>query len=201
MKKEKSLLITGCGRSGTTYICELLAKNGIHIGHEVEGEDGIASWPMTITDTKELCCGSPIFQDFVFKNIFHQVRNPVKTISSCLTISDSSWKYIKKHIPIGENDSKLIMSAKYWYCWNIIADSMSSFTYRIEDIENILPIIILKASKGSLNMESINITSNKINARAHNEIKLIDIKYEDRFLYKNIMDLAKKYGYQEKDLI
>lgn len=200
MKKQKLLLIVGCGRSGTSYICELLQKSGIHIKHEEEGIDGIVSWPMTTGDSSIPPLG-PTFEDYEFKNIFHQIRNPTKTIASSLTISESSWQYIKKYIPIKDDDSKLVMAAKYWYYWNLLAEKIANFRYRIEDIDNALPIIINKIGKGKFDHNNINNTSKKINTRKHDEIMLNNIKAEDSDLFNNIINLARKYGYPEEELI
>ncbi len=144
MNKRK-LLITGCGRSGTKYISELLKCCGFDIGHEKDGKDGIASWPMAVSDDESPW--GPPSNDYEFENVIHQVRHPFKTISSCLTISDKSWNYIKKHIPINDSDSKIIMSAKYWYYWNLKAEGKAKFTYKIEDIESVLPQIIINFLK------------------------------------------------------
>ena len=198
-KKKKLLLITGCGRSGTTYICHLLRENDIVIGHETEGQDGTASWPMTILDAKNIPWGESA-KDYKFHFIFHQVRNPIHTIASCLTLADSSWDFIKKYIPIKPSDSKLLMAMRYWYYWNLLAEKISSFTYRIEDIDITLPQIIKRVGKGKFNVGSLKNTSRKINTREHILITLKDLEKEDSILCNKIINLAKKYGYTDEEL-
>lgn len=198
MKKERKLLITGCGRSGTKYISELLKQNGYDVGHEEDGADGIASWSMTIAQGEPVW--GPSFQEYEFDTIIHQVRNPVKVISSLHTFLDQSWDYIKKYIPIDENDSKLIMCAKYWYYWNLEAEKISQFTYRIEDIDLVLPKIINILGGEKYSEEILEELPRDINKRSHDLIPLEKIRDEDEKLYDNILKLALKYGYRKEEI-
>lgn len=86
-KNEHFLLITGCGRSGTTYISAVLQEFGLDVRHECYGADGICSWPMTVVDDdlpwKWLPPGRN--KDMKFTHILHQVRHPLKVIASFYT--------------------------------------------------------------------------------------------------------------------
>ena len=44
MNTRKKILITGCARSGTTYITNLLNVIGLKVGHEILRENGLVSW-------------------------------------------------------------------------------------------------------------------------------------------------------------
>lgn len=198
MEKKRKLLIVGCGRSGTKYISELLKKNGFDVGHEQDGTDGIASWPMTITDGEDPPWG-PSFREYKFDAIVHQVRNPVKVISSCHTILDKSWNYIKKYIPIKETDSKLIMCAKYWYYWNLRAENLANFTYRIEDIDSTLPKL-LKILRGKDYPSRLLDVSRDVNRRPHCLISLEKVGREEKELYDKIINLSLRYGYKKEEL-
>ncbi len=194
MKKHKTLLITGCGRSGTNYISDFLKANGLDIGHESEGKDGISSWLMTVEDDNPPFGPSAV--DYSFEHTIHQVRNPIDTISSGLTIKEISWDYIKKYIPIGAGDSTLLKASKYWYYWNVLAEKKAEFTYKVEEIELVLPKIINLAGKGKLKKESLFSVSKKTNSREHKSITIDEIKKEDAVLCKNIIALANRYGYK-----
>jgi len=197
MKKYRKLLITGCGRSGTKYIAELLKQYGFDIGHEQDGTDGIASWPMTITHGKSVW--GPSFQEYEFNTIVHQVRNPIMVISSSHTILDESWNYIGKYMPLDKMDSKLMMCAKYWYYWNLKAERIARLTYRIEDVDLLLPELCNILGAKSFSKEIYRVTPKDVNKRFHGFFPLE--KIEDKELYDNIFNLALKYGYKEEELV
>jgi hypothetical protein len=192
------ILITGCGRSGTKYISRLLTQCGFDIKHEAKGKDGIASWYMVIPNGKAVF--GPSFSEFDFDLIVHQVRNPAKVISSAHTFLDVSWNYIKKYVPIAENDSMLIKCAKYWYYWNLEAEKIANFTYRIEDIDLVLPKLVSFLGQKSFSEELLNKIPKDFNTRPHAFICLEKIQKEDEVLYEKIVNLAKKYGYKEEEI-
>lgn len=197
--KIKKILIIGCGRSGTTYTSEILKKMGINIGHEIDSEDGIISWYMTVDGIPPF--NLPKRSSYIFDIIIHQVRNPLKVIASAQTFHVESWKYIYAHIPeINKNDSLLIKSAKYWYYWNLLAEKRSMYTYRIEDFGKIANKIVEDVGFGSYDQVILKKYSTNINSREHSNVKLSDIKKQNVELYDNIVKLALKYGYTKSDL-
>lgn len=134
---EKLILVTGCSRSGTTFMAEALMASGLDVRHENIGRDGSVSWPMAVNDTYSPW--GPPFQEGVYKHIFHQVRDPLKTIASVMaTELPRSWDFIQKHIPqIQRTDSLLVKSVKYWIYWNRFAEAKAEMTYRIEDVAQV----------------------------------------------------------------
>lgn len=130
-EKKFKLLITGCGRSGTLLICHLLKQSGLNVGHETLEKDGIVSWaeaPASRSEKKH------------FKHVFHQVRHPLRTISSWLTnfpnLDGWEWRFIRHYIPeISKDDSLIIHCAKYWYYWNLLAENKSDWRYQVEKLE------------------------------------------------------------------
>ena len=92
--RNKTLLITGCARSGTTFITKFFQLNGYDMRHEREGHFGVVSWPMT-ADSKRTPWG-PGYDRYLFKHIFHQVRHPLKTIASAKNEPQRSWAFIKQ---------------------------------------------------------------------------------------------------------
>lgn len=141
IKKDKPiryLLITGCARSGTMYINKVLQKCGLEVRHESVGETGIVSWLMAVP-SKRAPYG-PGGNNFQFVHTFHQVRDPLRTIPSLCSEPAKSWAYICHHVPeISLNDKVFVRAAKYYYYWNKMAEEKSEWTYRVEDIDNVLP--------------------------------------------------------------
>jgi hypothetical protein len=132
---RKKLLVTGCGRSGTKYISFLLRRLGYDVGHEKMRRDGAASWCMAV-DSDEAPWGEGS-RDYCFDQVFHQVRHPAVTIASLTTFSPVSWEFIAKHVPVDPTAPVLLRAANYWYHWNIAAEAVSGWRYRIEDFGGI----------------------------------------------------------------
>jgi len=134
---ERLVLITGCGRSGTTFISRALTGAGLDVRHEYLGKDGSASWYMNVENANApYGCSSTV--GLRFTHIFHQVRHPLKTIASINYSSHaSSFAYVAAYVPEIDliHDSRLVQTAKYWYYWNLLAEAKAEWRYRIEDID------------------------------------------------------------------
>lgn len=197
-KNHRTLLIVGCARSGTTYISKILKKCGLRIGHEKMSKDGISTCEICVDGFWHGRWGiCP--EDYRFDHIFHQVRNPLHVISSTyVTENLDSWYFIMNYIPeILMQDSHLVKCAKYWYYWNLKAEKMAEWTYRIEDLdekwEEFQKRLGRKLSRSVL--EEIPKNMNGRKTLTH-EFTWEDLQKElDPQLYQNIRDLAKRYGY------
>jgi hypothetical protein len=132
---RKRLLITGCGRSGTKYITHLLRRLGLDVRHERMGEDGITSWGMAV-DAGCVAWGVP-FRNFAFDHVFHQVRDPREVIASATTFKPDSWSFIRAHTPISLDEPVLLRAAKYWYYWNLEAEKIAHWRYRIDTFHEV----------------------------------------------------------------
>jgi hypothetical protein len=83
----RPFVVTGCARSGTTYMAALLSGLGLRIGHEVvfgprtrsfdgwRGLNGDSSW-----------LAAPFLADLDDALVFHQVRHPLKVVRSLVGI-------------------------------------------------------------------------------------------------------------------
>jgi len=205
---HRELLITGCARSGTKYIAQVLRGCGLDVGHENVGKDGVASWVMVLT--ADSCPWGPTRKNLSFTHIFHQVRHPLDVISSIYTTEGpKSWGYITSHLPeISWNDPCIVRAAKYWYYWNLRAEAISEFTYRIEEIESVWPEFEKRLGRrldpSVLTTTPKNVNHRDLKPKRHNFDTNIDraaFTWEDLqreldpVLYRNIRHLAQKYGY------
>lgn len=135
MLARKRLLITGCGRSGTKYVTHLLRRLGLDVPHERMGEDGIASWGMAVA-ADAVTWGVPA-SGYDFDHVFHQVREPRQVIASVTTFKPRSWAFICAHTPIPLDDPILLRAAKYWYYWNLEAEKIARWRYRIDNFQDV----------------------------------------------------------------
>jgi len=79
----KGIFVCACARSGTKYIVEVLKRLGYDIGHERAGEDGSVGYHLAVI-RPEKC--------------LHQVRHPIKQISSMRT--QQHWGFIDHVVTI-----------------------------------------------------------------------------------------------------
>jgi hypothetical protein len=198
------LLILGCGRSGTNYMAELLATAGLDVLHErAGGRDGLVSWPMLFNSYSPW---GPIEKDLEYQHIFHQVRNPLHVITSWKVnlpdLNRDEWHFIRKHIPqISKNDSLLVHCAKYWYYWNKRIEKKAEWRYRIEDIEEIFPLLQEKLDV-ALYAEAINEVPRNFNSWEPTTEKITWKKLYyalPRELFNKIQSMAVRYGYSIED--
>jgi hypothetical protein len=195
------LLVTGCGRSGTTYISQLLTLSGLDIPHELMGEHGVASWYMAV-DSKEAPHG-PGAKGFHFKRVYHQVRHPLDVISSWRINIPSAdkkvWAFICSHISeISLSEPILVKCAKYWYYWNLEAEKKAHWRYRIEDIDAIFPFLCRNLGI-EYSSEVLNMVPKDSNRWANypDRVTWAELKAAlDPKDYRNITRMAKNYGYE-----
>ena len=119
------VLITGCGRSGTQYLSEVLKYHDLDFLHEdIRGKDGTISWflmfdrqdiPFWNISKKNYVNFKPNYNNHFNKKIL-LVREPLKVITSVFnTFQNKSLKYIKNCIPeITNQDSRLLHVMKYY---------------------------------------------------------------------------------------
>ena len=200
-QEEKTVLIIGCAKNGTRYISKVLQQStSLKVGHEVILKNGVVSWMMTF-DTPLVPYGYAR-NGRKFKHIFHQVRHPLKEISSIYAVETPySWEYIHRLIPkISPHEDRLVQCAKYWYYWNKYAEKQAELTYRVEDLET-----IKNEFKNRLNItfdedilyappKNINIRHPIKNYRTWNDLKII----LPNNLYRKICKLAIKYCYNKE---
>jgi hypothetical protein len=203
---ERLLLITGCARSGTCYMARVLQQAGLDIQHEQIGKDGVSSWFMTVR--ADSTPWGPGRNGIAFSHIFHQVRHPLKVISSVYTTEGvKSWGYSMPFIPqILPEDSYIVRSAKYWYYWNLMAAKEAEWTYRVEDLANVWEEFEKRLGR-KLDIKALTTIPTDANSRlfkppsrGNNKLEK-DFTWEDlkmnldEELYLNIRNLAKQYGY------
>jgi hypothetical protein len=179
-------IIIACPRSGTTYISELFQLNNIDIKHECIGEDGISSWTLVGQDDESPWGPSFKYTMETFKDnqveIYHQVRHPLDVISSMTTLKNVSFKYVQKHIPIENEDSQLLKCMKFWYYWNIKAETMTDKRYKLNDAKEYFGF-------------NNDLDNKKVNSRDHKNYTFNDLYVEDKELTNKIEILMDKYGF------
>ncbi len=188
------LCITGCGRSGTKYITKVLNALGVKVKHEAMGKDGIVSGTMACKP--EIGFQGPPWPKEGFDTILHQVRDPLKVISSNTTARRKGLVWLEQYIPIKADMPPLERSAKYWYYWNLIAENLTDRRYRIEDLPQIIDEFC-KWTGAKNNIKALNEIPRNINKRKHTTYTWEDIELaiENEDLYNKMRKMETRYGY------
>lgn len=144
-KSGPFIVITGCPRSGTRYISCVLQYLGKDVRHEYLGTNGVASAGIAAAASRKLFMGhTRAFSAYTPKQVaraatvlLHQVRHPLDFLASAAQNLDGFWDDVGKIIPHGQKDPPLLRAAKYWYHWNVLAEKLCQWTYRVEALSNL----------------------------------------------------------------
>lgn len=193
------ILIVGCGRSGTEFTSKLLTALGLQVKHERIGLQGTVSWPMVVNSVTPW---GPIDSETKFQHIFHQVRNPLHVMTSWFInlpqLDRDEWQFVRNHVPeIDRNDSLIVHCAKYWLYWNLKAEQLAEWRFRVEDLEQSIPELEAHLDI-KFTVSSVPTISHKTNSWTSTENKLTwaDLKTGlPSDLFEKIQGMAHRYGY------
>ena len=185
-------LITGAGRSGSTYIAKVLQRCGLDVGHHKMGRDGTVCGFYCFDVAKYPVKSHPVPRPH-FDVILHQVRAPLKSIASLQT--GRSWKWTSQFLPLTAKAPLLMKCCYNWLVFNEEAERQAVFTYRIEALEAAWPEIqrLLGFQYGY--RQAAAKVSRKANARKHSRVTWADVRDASPFIYCDIRKAAKRYGY------
>lgn len=151
----KPFLITGCGRSGTTFVYRLLNTLGLRVSHEEYFRSTIpfclmerhaaafADWCHATGVDGEVSGLAPPFLPVPETTIIHQLRNPVAVIASLMGLGNLTpdcfgspniklnFRYLAEMHP---DDDPLTLSMKYWLGWNRLVEPHAALRYRVESL-------------------------------------------------------------------
>jgi hypothetical protein len=217
---DKACLITGCGRSGTRFIVQLLRSFGCDFRHEQRGREGSACWYCCLLFERNVnhdslvgrcgCrfrdvriddqgraisdSGNPCLRDH-YSLILHQLRSPMEVIASAQTLTKGSIVYIDNKIGIRQYDDRILQAARYWVEWNKAAYRICDFSYRIEDLRRRLPEIcdLVGVRRSIRGYEDL--LARRTNSRPHPPVSVNHIKERDMELYRDLVETAQAFGY------
>ena len=205
------VVITGCGASATKYMATVFSRANHPMGHELVLVGGISSWICATGPTQHEFHGASgrrgvIYNDLPLRKvILHQVRHPVKTISTAQRFRHYAVDWIVKHTPqIGPDDSKLLSCMKYWLYWNRMAEKLAEWTYTIEALSTDDAVWeefcrrvghpeweeYRESTLAYDKAKPVNTHTNQYTPRTWE-----DLEREDKELTEEIREQAKRYGY------
>lgn len=199
----RKIVIVGCGRSGTRYIAKICRVGGLDVGHEIPRPKGTASWYATAVDTADPMELLPI-EGYEKALFLHQVRDPVKTISSFQRVDSDpygTWKFIGRNLPeFSMEDSRIQKCMVYWRYWNLLAEGRAEWTYRVEDIfeDQVFDRFCRLTGADPGKKADMQKVSKRYNYKhlVFPPLQWGDILHENEKLAAAIADQAKRYGYE-----
>jgi len=186
-------LITGCGRSGSTYMTQVLQRCGLEVGHHKMGRDGTVCGFYCFDTDKYPVKSHPVPRP-QFDVILHQVRDPLKTVASLQT--GRSWKWTCQFLPIGTDAPLLTKCCYNWLVFNEEAERQAVFTYRIEALKRAWPEIQRLLGFQHSYKDAIAGVSRNANARKHGAVTWADVREAAPLIYRDIREATERYGYK-----
>jgi hypothetical protein len=134
----KTFVITGCGRSGTSYSALLLTHAGVRCGHERSFTGSIRRPPVYTPQTVDSSWFAlpHIDRDDIFA--IHLIRDPLRVISSWKANKSLHSRFVRRflsaHMPeiLEPENDEFTSLLKYWVLWNELAETTCDIRTKIE---------------------------------------------------------------------
>lgn len=145
MRKEyRPLLLSGHPRCGTGYAAALCRANGLDVGHEADGADGICSWMFAVNKKAPYSKDSiaSLRDGLSWSGLICVTRNPLEAIPSIMDdniYAPPSYEFRRQAIRdqfdidlnhLATNFQRAVASYAYWYK---ILLQQTSLVFRIEE--------------------------------------------------------------------
>uniref|UniRef100_A0A7S1BHU8 Uncharacterized protein n=1 Tax=Corethron hystrix TaxID=216773 RepID=A0A7S1BHU8_9STRA len=199
------LLITGTPRSATVYATNLLQSHGMQVQNDWANpkRHGSVSWIFAFEDNNNF--GPARTYGRTFDTIFHQIKEPLGSITSMCTepVLTGELNFLQRHILLESSREGSVYRSRatleFWVEWQTFLQKMRFPTYQIEQVE---PRDIFRlAHLQQYYHERSDRVSSSTNSRKHRnkftwqELYTIDPKYA-----AEAWDLAHYYGYSYPDV-
>ena len=194
--------MTAVPRSGTHFTAALLQAMGRDIRHEDVGRDGASSW-LHITNgiyhvperdrTKTV-------SNQGFSPVLHQVRQPLKVISSMQTLRQCSWDYLAQHSKVDRKAPIVVQAMQAWIGWNELIAARADWRFQVEQLEAVFPEFLKRAGLPAQPYPVLAHSARESRVDRYVPLGWEHLLYHDRALTERVAALAVSYGYSVPDL-
>lgn len=217
---DRLLGVIACPRAGTLYTSRVWRKAGVRVGHEYVDRDGTVSFlfavdapeypymPWSKPHGRVAHVGERRAQ-FRFKNLWHQIRHPLKSIGSMsLVVSKAQWNWLAAFVDLPSRENGTVYASMvFWLRWNQLCQRQADWTYRIEDMEEVWCEMTDRVVRKPIPLPEVSKTTNR-NLRWSKPFvdreqakKLKDPTWEvlakiDADLTEEIREYASEFGYE-----
>ncbi len=124
-------VITGTGRSGSTYIARLLTEAGVKCHHErVFSRAGYR--PCFDVRGESSWFAAPCLAEYE-GIVLHQVREPLATVASLASRPMWGFGVVGQNIEV--TGDPLLDAVRFYVHWNQLCEARADYRYRLEDID------------------------------------------------------------------
>ena len=203
-------VIAGTGRSGSTWIADVLTAAGLPVGHEdVFGARGPVEWPPHLVGDSSLYAAP--FLDRWGGLVFHQVRHPLDCIGSLVgwglpstpNTQGIGGEFVWEHLGWRSGGQQQVTdSARYWCDWNEMCERGARYVrYRVEDADAVTIHQLMRVAGRDAPVGRVRealAVHRPLDYRAHNDraphaIDWSDIPEPER---GRVLRQAARYGYE-----
>jgi len=193
------ILVTGTGRSGTHYTAVVMQKLGLDIPHEEVGKDGTSSWKHIVSGTfevkKKRVHRITEIKSEGFDTILHQVRTPLKVISSMQTFSSFTWDYMAKFIKLDRKASTIKQAMQAYLYWNRLIEKKAQWRFQIEQLQEVFPEFCNRIGVAPQPFPEIDHSSRDSRTKRYAQLSWKDLNKIDPELTEQLQKMAAEYGY------
>lgn len=174
----KGIFIATAARSGSMYTTRVLHALGLNIGHECVADDGSVGYHLAVIKPK---------------NCFHQVRHPIKQISSMH--AHQSWGFGNDVVDVDGRGLKGCM--QYWLKYNVLLEEFCVWRYQIEQFPDVWDEFLERIGYIPTPLPDVPTDTNARNKFKNcKDFTWADLCLCDRQLAQEIEDKAEEYGYE-----
>jgi hypothetical protein len=212
-KVKRHVLVTGTGRSGTTYFSDLLTLLGLDVGHQRNGKDGCSGAEFSVDH--DWYPWFPVYgggdcanvgerrSDYTYKHVLHIVRHPLWCIPSLMrnypAINPEFWADYGVMDPVVMDQSSTIRNAAMYYGINKAIDDSGQAEYRcqLEEIHNHWSTLTDILELGKVPDPGLGATNKATGWGQYEPLTWSELElYVGKGLCRAIREQAERYGYQ-----
>lgn len=182
-------VIASSGRCGSTYIAAVLSRLGVPCGHELYWPRGKGGTSLTCDSTRFVVPELETYDGVVF----HQVRDPIKTISSLASGKGNPRYVLREVMPTGP----LAYATAFWVDYNRKIEKYAERRWRVEDVDaDLVAALALRmgtdatvaAAQAALDQIEVGLNKHKVDYATWDDIPDGPDKRE-------AIEMAGRYGY------
>lgn len=204
MKGHRQLAVAAMVHGASMYAAKVFQAIGMDVKHEAVGEDGGAGYGFCLL--RKGLYPEGLSEDAM---IVQQTRHPVSVVNSLRHYAPAYWEAFHKYNidngldwrPMEEPLTK--RSMKLWIWLNELAEGIAEFTYRVEDMERALPVILDMLGLPNAAFPDISRKTNTHRKSSDSSLSepppltWDDLYVADSELFEKISQMANRYGYTD----
>jgi len=130
-----------------------------------------------------------------FDRILHQVRHPLKVISSMQTFSNSTWSYMANYIDLDLKAKPVKRAMQAWIRWNKLIEGKAQWRFQIEQLKDQFDEFCRQAGLPERAMPQVPHEAKDSRTARFRPVEWNDLVKIDSELAQQVRSLALEYGY------